>query len=287
MNRLRWKEVSLSIPGPYQDLLVGQLAALGLSGFLQEENILKGFVQETQWNRELELNLRYCLQRFCAEFPHLEIRISTSSIRHTNWNKRWERSMAIIEPAPGIVIKPSWKRLRKKDKGKIVLHIDPKMSFGTGHHETTRLCLRLLQEYVQPKTSFLDFGSGTGILAIAAVKLGARRAVAVDQDEWTIPNIRENLKRNRVTNKVKAILGSVNAIPNIQFQIIAANVDLPTIVEALPQLVHRLDKGGLLILSGLLTSDLLALHDLLNRKGVVPLDIVEENEWAAVVSVRA
>ena len=286
MKTQRWIEVTLSIPHAYQDLLVGQLAALGFDGFLQEEAALKGYIEGVRWNRELEHRLHNYLQKFSTEFPHLTIHVSSASIRRQNWNQKWESSIGIIDVAPGIVIKPSWRHLRKRDKGKIVLHVDPKMSFGTGHHETTRLCLQLLRNYVQPRMTVLDFGSGTGVLAIAAVKLGAGRAVAVDHDEWTIPNIKENLKRNRVTQRVKVIHGTITSIPMRSFDLIVANIDFPTIIKAQSRFTRKLNKGGLLILSGILTTDLLPLHGFLRHKGVIPLDIVVENEWAAIVLVR-
>jgi ribosomal protein L11 methyltransferase len=286
MKALRWTQVTLSIPLAYQDLLVGQLAALGFGGFLQEEASLKGYIEGAKWNRELEHHLHYYLQKFGAEFPHLRIRTSSASIRQQNWNQKWESSIGIIDVAPGIVIKPSWKRLRVRDKGKIILHVDPKMSFGTGHHETTRLCLQMLHKYVQPRMTVLDFGGGTGILAIAAIKLGAGRAVAIDHDEWTIPNIKENLKRNRVKHRVKVILGTVNSIPMRSFDLIVANIDFPTIVKAQSRFAARLKKGGLLILSGILTTDLLTLHRHLRHRGMTPLDIVIENEWAAITLIR-
>jgi ribosomal protein L11 methyltransferase len=282
----RWKQITLSVPSSFQDLLVGQLVALGFGGFLQEENALKGFIEKGRWNSELESGLCYCLKQFGSEFPQLNIRVSSSTIRQQNWNQQWERSIGIIEPAPGILVKPSWRRLRIRDKGKIVLHIDPKMSFGTGHHESTRLCLRLLRDYTQPRMSVLDFGSGTGILAIASIKLGAKNVVAIDHDQWTIPNIRENLKRNRVSHKVKIVLGDIDSIAKRRFDMIVANIDLPTILRVYGQFTRRLPKGGLLVLSGLLTTDLLALHRHISHKGLTPFDVVEENEWSAIALVR-
>lgn len=278
--------MTLNIQNPYQDLLTGQLAALGFSGFLQEDAKLSGFIEEIRWNSALAIRLKYCLRQFGKEFPRLKLRYSTTSIRQRNWNQMWERSIGILEPTPGIVIKPSWRHLRVRDKGKIVLRIDPKMSFGTGHHESTRLCLRLLREYVQPKMTVLDFGSGTGILAIASVKLGAGRAVAVDNDKWTIPNIKENIRRNLVVDKIRVILGGVNAVPKSSFELIVANINLPTLIKTHEQLIRRLKKGGLLLVSGLLITDLLSLHRLIRHAGVSPLNIIEENEWAAIALVR-
>lgn len=286
MKSLRWIQLTLRIPSSYQDLLIGQLAAVGIGGFLQEDIALHGFIAESKWNRGLQSRLEYCLRQFGKEFPQLNLRFSSTSVRQQNWNKKWERSIGILEAAPGIVIKPSWKRLRVRDKGKIILRIDPKMSFGTGHHESTRLCLQFLREYIQPHMTVLDFGSGTGILAIAAIKLGAGRVVAVDNDPWTMPNIKENLKRNLVTNKVKVILGGIEEVPKSSYDLIAANIDLPTIAKVYVHLIRRLNKRGLLVFSGLLTTDLLPLHRLIRHSGISPLNIIEENEWSAIALVR-
>ncbi len=286
MTQPPWIQLTLTIPEERQDLLVGQLAAIGFDGFLQEERTLQCYMGRPRWNSETRKRLQYCLDQFRRQFPDLTMDVSTVGIRKENWNRTWERSIGIVDAPPNIVIKPSWKSLRARDRGKLVLHIDPKMSFGTGHHETTRLCLQLLQEYLQPGMNVLDFGSGTGVLGIAAVKLGARRSVAVDNDRWTAPNIRENIKRNRVERRVRFVLGDEHAIPSLAFDIIVANVDLPTISRVYAKIVRRVKKGGLLILSGILTEDLFRLHALLEHSGISPIDIIEENEWSAIVLVR-
>ncbi len=286
MKDKRWIRLVLTIPGSHQDLLVGQLTALGFEGFLQEDDSLEAYVKHPKWDRTLRNHLAYCLGRFEAEFPRLKLKYTANTITRKNWNQQWEQSIQLLEVTPRFIIKPSWKKLRRKDNGRIVLHIDPKMSFGTGHHETTRLCLLMLEEYSKPQMSVLDFGSGTGILAIAAVKLGAKRAVAVDNDEWTIPNIRENLKRNRVKPKVNVLLGGSDAIPKSTFDLIVANIDLPTITKVLTSLVRKMNKGGILILSGVLTSDLLGLYAMMAHKGLGLVNIIEENEWSALAMVK-
>ncbi len=286
MKTVRWTRLRFSVPESHQDLLTGQLAALGMVGFLQEEDSLEAYIAQQKWTPSLRERLSFLLGRFRREFPQVPTGYTVSAVGRKNWNRSWERSIQIVDATPHIVIKPSWKALRRKDKGKVVIHIDPKMSFGTGHHETTRLCLLMLEEYVTPKASVLDFGSGTGVLAIAAVKLGAARAVAVDNDEWTIPNIRENLRKNRVDRRVRALLGSAGAIPGRNYDLIVANVDLPTVLKVHKALIRKLKKGGILILSGILSSDLLTLYALLAHKGVTPINLAGENEWSALATMK-
>jgi ribosomal protein L11 methyltransferase len=286
MNIRRWIRLLFLIPGSHQDLLIGQLAALGFEGFLQETDSLEAYIAYGKWGRGLRDRVAYCLGQFHREFPSLPLNYATSTIDRRNWNREWERSIRIVDATPRIVIKPSWKRLRRRDRGKMVLQIDPKMSFGTGHHETTRLCLLMLEEYVAPRMSVLDFGSGTGILAIASIKLGASKAVAVDNDEWTISNIRENLKRNHVDRKVKVLLGSTGTVRGPSFDLIVANIDLPTVKKVHAPLLRKLRKGGIFIISGILTSDLLEVYSLMAHKGVAPVNLVEENEWSAIAMVK-
>jgi ribosomal protein L11 methyltransferase len=133
----------------------------------------------------------------------------------------------------------------------------------------------------------LDFGSGTGILAIAAVKLGAASALAIDNDPWAVENALENISRNRVPRKVKAVEGDGRKLPKRLFDVVVANIDLPTITKCLEDLVKRLKPQGTLIISGLLTTDLTNFLDLISHRGVVPLEMLNENEWVAVALIKA
>ncbi|MGH2568899.1 MAG: 50S ribosomal protein L11 methyltransferase, partial [Bacteroidota bacterium] len=195
-------------------------------------------------------------------------------------------SIGVVEATGRIIIKPSWNKTRARDRGKIVLHIDPKMSFGTGHHESTRLSLTLLERYIEPNADVLDFGTGTGILAIAAVKLGARRVTAIDYDEWSIPNARENIKKNGARRNIRLVRGTAKAIPRTKFNLAIANIDYPTIVDSLPKLLAAVRHEGILILSGLLLSDLNALFDTFRHKSALPLELVTENGWAALALLK-
>jgi ribosomal protein L11 methyltransferase len=226
------------------------------------------------------------LERFKFEFPVVDLSFTVKSIREENWNKTWEKQTGIVEATPQIIIKPSWKKLPKHHRNKIVLHVDPKMSFGTGHHETTRLSLSLLERFLQPKMTVLDFGCGTGVLGIACVKLGAKSVTAVDLDPWAIENTRENIKRNNVQRQMKVRLGSVSAIPRSKYDLIVANIDFRTISRFLKSIVDRTRKEGTIILSGILTSDMPALLPLFEKNRLVPVKLDNENEWTAVALRR-
>ena len=277
-----WIQIDLRLSQPYQDLLTGQLAALGLSGFVQEDALLRGFLPAKAWTNAMKTRLKAQINSFRAEFPNTLAGYRTSRVREVNWNARWERSVGIVEATPHIVVKPSWRPLRKRDRGKIVLRIDPQMAFGTGHHESTRLCLHLMERYVRPKTRVLDAGTGTGILAIAAIRLGARKAVGIDSDVWSVRNARENAQRNRVRDRVSVRHGDLRRLPGTPFDLVVANIDLPTILSSLRTLKSRLAPGGVLILSGLLNSDLERLLDQPAIRRLQPIELVSENEWAAV-----
>ncbi|HEX9615699.1 MAG TPA: 50S ribosomal protein L11 methyltransferase [Bacteroidota bacterium] len=285
MNHRRWTEITFRIPSSRQDLMTGQLAVLGFTGFLQTDDILSAYLPARLWTPAVQRQLQDCLRRFNNEFPNLDIAYSTNFVREENWNARWERTAGIIEATPRIIIKPSWKKLRGRDRGKIVLHIDPKMSFGTGHHETTRLCLVLLEQFAAKGAIVLDVGCGTGILSIAAVKLGARRVLAVDNDPWACVNARENVKRNRAKG-IRVLKGDSSSIGKRPFNLILSNIDMPTNVKILPDLVRRIAPGGVLILSGMLATDLSGLLNTIERRNIVPVQVLEENEWVAIALAK-
>ena len=256
MKTRSWYQVVIRIDDKCQDLLIGMLALIGFTGFVQEENIIKCIIPKQKWNNTLKNKFESALTKFKTEFPSLDLSYSSSIVHEENWNKKWEKQTGIVEATPDIVIKPSWKKLPSRHLKKIVLHIDPKMSFGTGHHETTRLSLGLLEQFLEPQMKILDFGTGTGVLGIACIKLGAKSVFAVDNDEWSIENTIENVKRNQVGKQMTVIFGSISTIPRRNFDLIVANIDFRTISRFISSLTSRIKKKGIIIFSGILTSDL-------------------------------
>ncbi|MGA3245785.1 MAG: 50S ribosomal protein L11 methyltransferase [Bacteroidota bacterium] len=286
-KKRQWIEVVIVSQVPYQELLIGQLASIGFEGFLQLEDSFSCYSPLARWKQGTRKSLENLLRNFENEFEGRHFSWTSRIIGEKNWNETWEKSIGIVEATNRIIIKPSWRKLRKKDKGKIVLHIDPKMAFGTGHHETTRLSMTLLEEYLHEGDKVLDFGCGTGILAISAVKLGAQSALAIDNDPWAIENAAENISRNRVGRRVASRLGNGTKLPKHSYDLIIANIDLPTITATLKHLVKRLRSRGSIILSGLLVSDLTSFMNLISHQGIVPLEMVNENEWVAIALTKA
>lgn len=258
-------------------------------------------VDQTDWNEQQVERVRDGIKRLLRTISsNADIRLRT--IEEENWNTKWEQSLRPIEVGKRIVIKPSWTEYENKN-GRTVIQIDPKMSFGTGYHESTRLAVRLLENHVDAARpteripgsvgrsfgrgcSMLDVGTGTSILAIAAVKLGAERAVGIDNDSWSIENARENIQANQVASSVQITNTPLHKIAEKDFDIIAANITLNTIIELLPEMVLRLKRGGVLLLSGLLDQHEQRIGDELSRHGFTVVEKITENEWIAIATRR-
>lgn len=286
MKYRSWYHITFRIQESYQDILIGQFTVLGFSGFVQEERTFGCFIPKQKWNQTVQTKFNAILKHFHSQFPAVKLKYDIATIHEKNWNKTWEKQTGIVAVTPHIIIKPSWKKLPRRYKDKLVLHIDPKMSFGTGHHETTRLSLRLIERHLQPKMKMIDFGCGTGILGIAAVKLGAQSVVAIDSDPWSIENTRENIQRNHVQHHMIVRLGSVSALPRLKYDFVVANIDFHTISRFIKSITDRTRTGGIIVLSGILLTDIPHLLPLFKKNSLIPIEFVNENEWTAIALFR-
>lgn len=251
MKRKRYKELIIKTVPFNFDLISGLLWELDISGLIEENDSIKIFSEKNNLSKK---EIESFLEKLQHEKLLNEYSVAESEIENKNWNEEWEKNLNIIKVSDKIIIKPSTKNyLPKNDE--VVLIIDPKMSFGTGEHQTTKLVLRLLEKYIKPGMRVLDIGSGTGILAIASVKLGASNAVAVDNDEICFENGNENCILNNVENKVEVRIGQVNDIAEKNFDLILANIQKDIILSITDDIRKRLKKNGFIILSGLLTED--------------------------------
>ncbi|CUS98208.1 ribosomal protein L11 methyltransferase [Candidatus Kryptonium thompsonii] len=160
------------------------------------------------------------------------------------------------------------------------------MAFGTGHHETTRLMLKAIEKYLYPKCKVLDVGTGSGILSIAAIKLGADTCVGVDNDHWAYENALENAEINNVKDKFKVILGTIDDVNETNFDFVLANINKNAIIKMIPKFYEKLKDKGFLITSGYLDIDQGTIEEHLLIHNFEIIDVLKENEWLAIVSKK-
>ncbi|MFA6540564.1 MAG: 50S ribosomal protein L11 methyltransferase [Bacteroidota bacterium] len=276
-------DIHFSIPPDeyIREVLPGVISDLGFDGFVEDERGVHGYIKKELWMETMETAIREMTDQL--HLPQIDI-IGITEIQNQNWNQEWEKSIQPITISERIIVTPSWHPL--EDPSKIILTIDPKMTFGTGYHETTRLVIRLMEEYIAANDFVLDVGTGTGILAITSIKLGAAKAIGVDIDEWSFDNGNENTKRNNVDAKVSIRIGSLESVPETAFDIVLANIVRNTILELLDSMVLKLRAGGKILLSGLLAKDREPIETALHKRGLRTLTSIQENEWIAIAAQK-
>ncbi len=277
-------EVSISSTPSQRELLIPTLNEIGSQGFLEEDDALLCYFDSTDWDLLKRENMTSDLQKLLRTiFSNAELRFK--EIQEENWNERWEGTIQPIYVGQRFIIRPSWAP-QTSEKGKIVLQIDPKMSFGTGYHESTRLILRLLEKYSIPNCNMLDIGTGTGILTIAAAKLGATNCIGIDIDHWAVENAKENVEANRVADRVSISGEVLSHVSSWPFDLICANITYNTILELLPDIARKLTPNGIILLAGLLLSDEIPLTKQLEKISMTVVDKSVEGEWLSLAVKR-
>lgn len=250
-----------------QEIMLALLAEEGYDGFEQQPDLLKACIPISKFNAEKLKDLT---------LPGLEYTVEEIGVR--NWNEEWEKSFSpvIIDEFCGI--RAAFHSPLQYVKHEII--ITPKMSFGTGHHATTFLIITLMKELDFSGQKIIDFGTGTGVLSILAEKLGAARVLAIDNDEWSIDNAKENIEANSC-HQINLVFGE--AIPTGEkADIILANINKHVILAHLESISDALEPKGIVIFSGLLKTDLEILSGLAADKQLKMVGYVEKNGWIAV-----
>jgi ribosomal protein L11 methyltransferase len=277
-----YKEFVIKTEPELTELVSGILWKLAISGVSEEDPYIKVFSESGKVSKkEIENLLNSLVQEKLIE----SFSVDENEFEERNWNEEWEKSLNVIEVSDKIVIKPSTREYNAKP-GQLVLTIDPKMSFGTGEHQTTRLMLLMVEKYVKSGMNVLDVGTGTGVLAIAAVRLGASHAVAIDNDEWCFDNGIENCQVNGVSNKVEIRLGEVSQVEEKNFDLVLANINKNILMEISRDLSSHVKPEGTLILSGLLFSDEQDITDRYGNEGFTVIDKKQMEEWLSLVMIR-
>lgn len=275
-----YKEIKIKTEPFDVDLLSGFLWQLDIDGINEFDDYLLVFISENKSVSLEEINLlmeKLVEDKFINSFD-----IEFRTLEEKNWNEEYEKNVKVVEVTEKIVIKPSFKEYNPKPN-QLVITIDPKMSFGTGDHATTKLILSHLEKIVKGNEFVLDVGSGTGILGITAVKLGAAKAICIDNDEWCYLNGNENVKMNELNEKVDVRLCEIKDVEEKDFDLILANINKPILINIVDDLKIKLKKEGMLILSGLLNIDEIDIISLYESKGFVLNDKSQLEEWIALV----
>jgi ribosomal protein L11 methyltransferase len=265
-------------PSPYQDFAIAELAEFGVDGFDQNDQGFYAYLPQRLYTEALKSSMLTSVSNsdYACDLVQEEV------IQPKNWNEEWEKSIRSQYIAPFFIC-PSWVH-EQQPPDCIRLTIDPKMAFGTGNHETTRLILQLLPKYVHPDCSVLDVGTGTGILAIAALKLGAKNALGFDVDEWSYTNAIENAEFNYVSTAFDIKFGSFETVPaDKTYDLVIANVNRNILLELSSKIVHATQNGGTILLSGLLGNE--DIHILVNNdfRSLELLETSREGDWICVV----
>lgn len=264
-----------NISSEQSDLLVAELSMIGFDGFEEGENNLKAFILEENFNED-------AVNRIVAA---QKLSFTKSVIEETNWNAVWESNFQpvivddFVHGTPWVAIRADFHEPIKEVEHEIV--ITPKMSFGTGHHATTYMMVQQMRTIDFAGKTVFDFGTGTGVLAILAEKLGAAKVFAVDNDEWSITNAEENRQRNNCSRIILEKAG--DAKTGEQYDIILANINKNVILDNFSSLVRQLTPKGTLLLSGLLQEDE---ADILAEAGKYPLILNGKTTNRGWISLR-
>ena len=281
---MKYFEVDFTI-SPYSadasDVLAAMAGEAGFETFEETETGLKGYVQQNLFDVSV---LKTALEDFPFEDTTISYDIREAEDR--DWNEQWEQEgFEPIVISDNLIIHDG--RHLPDSTPDIAIEIDAKLAFGTGTHETTRMICSTLLE-LQPKGRVLDCGTGTGILSICALKLGAQEAIGYDIDEWSVDNARHNAVINLVDDRFTSLLGDASILYKVEgtFDLVMANINRNILLNDMPQFVSKMNADATLILSGFYTDDCQTLIEKAQTLGLTLQQQKEDQQWACLVLTR-
>ena len=325
---MKWKKFRIKTKTEAEDIIISTLYDIGLEGAQIEDNVpltalekeqmfvdilpqmeeddgtayLSFFVEETE-DGDLLVNGEKVTEDQVLEMVNRELEslkefldigegsIAVDETEDVDWINNWKQYFKQFY-VDDILIIPSWEEVKEEDKDRMIIHIDPGTAFGTGMHETTQLCIRQLKKYVTKDTVLLDVGTGSGILSIVALKLGAAHAVGTDLDPCAVPAVEENKEANQIPDQdFEMMIGNIiddkaiqDAVGYEKYDIVTANILADVLVPLTPVIVHQMKKGGIYITSGILDVKESVVTEAVERAGLEVLEITRQGEWVSVTA---
>lgn len=259
----------------FSEILMAEFAEAGFDTFMETENGFEAYAEENKPNRIL-------IEDIQKKYSHVKpLLLRSEKIEKQNWNEEWEKNVEPIFIDDQVLVRAAFHKIEKKFPYEII--ITPKMSFGTGHHQTTWLMLKHMLSVDHKKALVMDAGSGTGILAVMAIKLGASKVEAFDIDEWSVLNATENAE----VNKAKGIHMQQGKVRDFSFakpfDIILANINKNVLLDEMKVYHNLLNAGGYLLLSGFYVSDINDLLAYAQKLKLVEVSRLDKETWASLL----
>jgi len=267
-------QVDIFAPQPMYERVIAALLDEPFEGFEEQADRIVYYIEAEKFDAKQ-------LQRCLSSLGREGVSFKTLSLDAENWNKRWETHYDPVSVGNFCHIRAPFHNKPSTQPYTHELLIQPQMSFGTGHHETSRLMIRLMQHVEMRSKSVLDMGCGTGILGILAAKMGAKYVLGIDIDPWSYDNALENIKVNDIS-QMKILLGNVAAIPSRTFDCILANINLDVLQRDIPQYLSHLQDEGYLLISGFYQSDLQAIQNCFAHSSMALIHHFAEANWQAL-----
>ena len=314
---MKWNKFTLKTRSEVEDIVISTLADVGIEGVeIQDKQPLTesdkqqmfvdimpdipdddgiaylNFYLDVDEDKEKVLaDVRAALAEM-QEFLDLgECTITESETEDKDWINNWKQYFKQFY-VDDILIIPSWEEVKPEDRDKMIIHIDPGTAFGTGMHETTQLCIRQLKKYVTKDTELLDVGTGSGILSIIALKLGARHAVGTDLDPCAVPAVEENKEVNGIpVEAFDMMIGNIIDDKEVQdkvgyekYDIVTANILADVLVPLTPVIVHQMKPGAVYITSGILDVKEEVVKEAVVASGLEVVEVTHQGEWVSVTA---
>jgi ribosomal protein L11 methyltransferase len=261
---------------PTTEILIAELGLAGFESFVENENGVIAYIQKDDWNAEVLKGI------FILTSDEFSIEYEQKEIEQTNWNAEWEKNFQPIQVDDLVSIRAPF---HKNPNLKYDIVIEPKMSFGTGHHETTHMMVQHLLQLELENKKVLDMGCGTGILAIFAEMRGANPTDAIDIDNWCYQNSLENVERNNC-HHISVFEGDSSLLVNKKYDLIIANINRNILLMDIKIYTGCLNDNGILLLSGFYQDDIPMIDQEVSKYGLKLETVIERNNWVALKYVK-